>query len=101
MKAWAVALLLAFAAHLDVTPNTVLDTSEASVSAVEAPSEPSKPNGPESTQGVTALVVAQMIRLTIAAQRAEVLPLAPAPGLGPKNGHERRVERPPTASLLT
>jgi len=99
VKAWAVALMIAFAAYLDVTPDVVLDPAEASVSAVDAPSSPSKPNASDSTQGAIALV-AQMTRISIGAQLPVTLPLRAAPGIGAGKSHERRIERPPNSSLL-
>jgi hypothetical protein len=99
VRAWAIAVLLAFAAHLDVTPDATALADEAGVCAVDTPSAPTEPAKLQGGHGLVALV-AQMTRISVAAQVSLVLPLRSASDVGAGSSHARRIERPPTLLLV-
>lgn len=96
------ALLLAVAPHADAPtqPDThIIHSGEASLSTLTAPSAPSKPlESPQHPIGSVPLV--QVTRISAEAALSLALPLASAPELGAAEGHEPRIDRPPTTSLL-
>lgn len=99
MYAWAIALSLMLGAPIDVGPELAPRAPhELRVASMDAPRAPSSPSTPESPHTLV-IVIAQMTRITVSAQRSLGVVLLTAPDIGAGENHPRRVPRPPTTSL--
>ena len=99
MHAWAIALALMLGAPVDAGPElSARVPHELRDASIHAPSAPSTPSTPEISHTLV-IVVAQMTRITVSAQRSLGVVLLTAPDIGAGENHPRRVPRPPTTSL--
>lgn len=98
MHAWAIALALMLGAPADGAAEPTHAAHERGVTSMHAPSAPSAPSTPESPHSLV-IVIAQMTRITVSAQRSLGVVLLTASDIGAGENHPRRVPRPPTTTL--